>query len=526
VLHHEKEKNSQRRELMRSTRARPALLLHALAVLSATLVLAPGATGAGKPVAWGCGFDSGQCSVPTNLTGVTAVAAALGHSMALKSDGTVIAWGCRFNDHGQCGVPSGLTGVTAIAAGSYHSLAVKSDGTVVAWGCGGVTNSGQCSVPGGLVGVTAIAAGNGSSLALKSDGTVVSWGCAGGLSGQCNVPAGLSDVTAIVVAQAQSLASKSDGTVTAWGCGIFFGNYGQCTVPGDLSGATGVAAGYFHSLAVKGDGTVVAWGCGMGFDYGQCSVPGGLSHVNAISAGDYHSLALVELPNQTITFGPLANKTYHDPDFNVSATTSSGLPVSFAASGNCTVAVATVRLTGAGSCTITASQPGDSNYNPAPSVSQSFAIAKASQSILFPPLENRPYGSRFIVTATASSGLPVSFAASGGCTVSGSTVRLTGTGTCTITASQAGDANYTAAAPVSRTLRILGATCRVPNVVGKRLAAAKRLLVQRHCRTGKVGHAYSRKRKKGIVISQNRRPGKVLPARSKINLVVSRGRRR
>jgi hypothetical protein len=70
------------------------------------------------------------------------------------------------------------------------------------------------------------------------------------------------------------------------------------------------------------------------------------------------------------------------------------------------------------------------------------------------------------------------------------------------------------------------APCTVPKVVGARIASAKRTIAKRHCRTGKVGYAYSRKRKKGIVISQSRRPGRVLPARSKINLIVSRGRRR
>jgi hypothetical protein len=70
------------------------------------------------------------------------------------------------------------------------------------------------------------------------------------------------------------------------------------------------------------------------------------------------------------------------------------------------------------------------------------------------------------------------------------------------------------------------APCRVPKVVGTRVASAKRTIAKRHCRTGKVGYAYSRKRKRGIVISQSRRPGRVLPARSKIKLIVSRGRRR
>jgi PASTA domain/Calcineurin-like phosphoesterase len=66
----------------------------------------------------------------------------------------------------------------------------------------------------------------------------------------------------------------------------------------------------------------------------------------------------------------------------------------------------------------------------------------------------------------------------------------------------------------------------VAKVVGKRLGAAKLAIKRRHCRTGSVGYAYSHKAKKGIVISQSRRPGKVLPANSKINLVVSRGSKR
>src|SRR5207253_7394494 len=68
---------------------------------------------------------------------------------------------------------------------------------------------------------------------------------------------------------------------------------------------------------------------------------------------------------QTITFAPLASKTYGDPPFAVSATASSGLPVTLAATGNCTLSGSTspanVTLTGAGSCSITASQAGDAN---------------------------------------------------------------------------------------------------------------------------------------------------------------------
>jgi hypothetical protein len=516
-----------------STRPGPLLRLSVLAVLSIGLLFAPGAaqaTPVSRPVAWGCTNilpNAGWCNVPGGLSGATAIAAGREHGLALKNDGTVVAWGCgnQSADFGQCSVPGGLSGVTAIAASDYDSLALKNDGTVVAWGCGPINNVGQCTVPGGLSGVTAIAAGFDHSLALKGDGTVVAWGC--GFSsdhGQCSVPGGLSGVVAISASTYSSLALKSDGSVVAWGCGPGSFDSGQCTVPGGLSGVTAIAAGEAHSLALKGDGSVVAWGCRPA-DFGQCSVPSAVCHATAIAASFVQSLALAELC-QTITFGALVERTYGDRDFSVSARASSGLAVSFAASGPCTVSGAAVHLTSAGSCTVTASQAGDANYNPAPDVSQTFAIAKASQTIAFGGLANKTYGAPdFRVSAIASSGLPVSFAGSGHCTVRGATVHLTGAGSCTVIASQTGDARYNAAPRVSRSF-LIGLPCKVPKVVGKRLASAKRTITTRHCRTGKVGHAYSRKHGRGIVLSQSRRPGRVLPAGSRIDLVVSRGRRR
>src|SRR6185295_19269772 len=64
-----------------------------------------------------------------------------------------------------------------------------------------------------------------------------------------------------------------------------------------------------------------------------------------------------------------------DADFSVSATASSGLAVSFTAAGQCTIAMTTVHITTAGSCTLTAHQAGDGNYNAAPDVPQTFAIS-------------------------------------------------------------------------------------------------------------------------------------------------------
>ncbi len=96
--------------------------------------------------------------------------------------------------------------------------------------------------------------------------------------------------------------------------------------------------------------------------------------------------------NQTITFNALPNKTFGDPDFAVSATASSGLTVTFGATGDCTVMGTTVQITGAGSCTITASQAGDATYNAAPDVMQSFNIEKATPTIIWANPADITYG--------------------------------------------------------------------------------------------------------------------------------------
>jgi hypothetical protein len=226
---------------------------------------------------WG-GNQNGELNIPNGLSGVTAIAMGTAHTLALKSDATVVAWG--HNGSGQLNIPAGLSSVKTIAAGYNHSIALKNDGTIVAWG---VNDAGQCNIPAGLSNVAAIAGGNQHSLALKSDGTVIAWGR--NTEGQCSIPAGLSGVTAITGGGWHSLALKSDGTVIAWGHNY----YGQCNTPSGLSGVIAVGGGGEYSLALKSDGTVVAWGRN---NYGQCNIPAGLSNVVAIAAGYTHALSL------------------------------------------------------------------------------------------------------------------------------------------------------------------------------------------------------------------------------------------
>jgi sugar lactone lactonase YvrE len=153
--------------------------------------------------------------------------------------------------------------------------------------------------------------------------------------------------------------------------------------------------------------------------------------------------------DQTIRFDALGDRTYTDSPFGVTATASSTLPVNFSIlSGPATISGNAVTLTGVGVVTVGAIQAGDSNYNAAPSVDQSFTVAKANQTISFGALGNKTYGDApFAVAGTASSGLPVSFSVlSGPATISGSTVTITGAGLMTVRASQGGNSNYNAAA--------------------------------------------------------------------------------
>lgn len=141
-----------------------------------------GLTWTGRVVAWGDNHE-GQATVPNGLDSVVAIAAGEFHSLALKDDGTVVAWGAGDpqnrrpftsggnNDDGQCKVPAGLKDVVTIAAGRHHSLAVRRDGTVVAWGGRQMQN-----MPSNLNHVVSVSGGGNYSIALKDDGTVVGWG--------------------------------------------------------------------------------------------------------------------------------------------------------------------------------------------------------------------------------------------------------------------------------------------------------------------------------------------------------------
>ncbi|NUQ71080.1 MAG: hypothetical protein HUU17_09695, partial [Chthonomonadales bacterium] len=252
---------------------------------------------------------------PVNVTGITtAVSAAAGqhHSVARLSDGTVRCWG--YNGVGSLGdgtytnantpvqvltaALAPLDDVVGVAAGGYFSLAVRSDGTVWAWGDNtngqlgdGTTTSSNVAVQvSGITTAIAVAAGQYHSLALLSDGRVMAWGYNGysqlgdGTATDrltpvyvLDAPGGghFPDVGAIAAGAWHSVFRMTDGTVWCAGDGSYgqIGNGDWATqttpvqVPGFVAAAgQSIAAGYAHTLAIASDGKCWAWGSGS---YGE-----------------------------------------------------------------------------------------------------------------------------------------------------------------------------------------------------------------------------------------------------------------
>src|SRR5712692_4416133 len=300
-------------------------------------------------------------------SGVTSVVAAGRHSLAIKSGG-VLAWGHNVN--GELGngsttnssTPVQVTGLGSgsavtkvsgnaplLSGSSGHSLALKSDGTVLAWGNNGSGELGngtttdqhtpvQASGLGAGSGVNAIAAGAAFSLALKSDGSVLAWGH--NASGQLGIGSadtnphftpttvtGLgagSGVVSLGAGGAHVLVLKSNGGVLGWGNnnsgevgnGLTTDQFTPVGVVGLSSGVSSVSAGFSHSVALKSDGSVLAWGhnasgqLGIGtFDANAHPTPLGVTGLGAgsgvmvLAAGGFHTLILVA-PAPTVSVSP------------------------------------------------------------------------------------------------------------------------------------------------------------------------------------------------------------------------------
>ena len=271
------------------------------------------------------------------------VVAGPAHALGLRADGALYAWG--INDYGQLGntintgtrLPNatptrvGTALYTQVAAGFYHSLGLRTDGTLYAWGSNangqlGSTNNVEVFIPNptptqvGTDRYSLIAAGENYSLGLRADGTLYAWGL--NLDGQLGNPVsvripiptrvGTGLYVQIAAGARHGLGLRADGSLWAWGDS----QYGQlgdgsainsASYPTPTPAATGTAlptrstaSGFSHSLAVRADGTLWAWGENTYGQLGDGTTTWRTAPVQVgtdrnwvmVAAGSDHSLAL------------------------------------------------------------------------------------------------------------------------------------------------------------------------------------------------------------------------------------------
>lgn len=267
-------------------------------------------------------YSTGLQKYARPFTSYQAIAAGGIHTLAIKADGTLWAWGYNYN--GQIGdgcvfnascfdrqteLQVGTSSAwTAVSAGTTHSVAING-GTLWSWGdnssnqigngcpsstCSYVSTPTQISA---TTGWAAISAGGFFTVALKTDGTLWAWGSnnSGALGDGCTastcaaktVPTQIGTATnwaAVAAGAAHVIALKTDGTLWAWGDNAYgqMGNGANTptlnSVPVQIGTATNwrtIAAGDLHSLAIKTDGTLWAWGSNangqLGISCGGCT---------------------------------------------------------------------------------------------------------------------------------------------------------------------------------------------------------------------------------------------------------------
>ncbi len=248
-----------------------------------------GQTASGGDAACTPASDCTPAPVGSLSSGVAEVRGSSNAFAALKSDGTVVAWGDQtYGGNTLPHVGGALTNITAVVPGSTAFAAIKQDGSVVTWGdpggggdftcalsgCTPVPNSGSLAAGVTSISSTSASAGGGQPTlgafaALKDDGSVVTWGDTNS-GGDSTRPVGgaLTGVTAIVASDRAFAALRSGGSVVTWG---FAENGGNSACTASLSCqpapagmlASGVVALFSNPsafAALKQDGSVVAWG--------------------------------------------------------------------------------------------------------------------------------------------------------------------------------------------------------------------------------------------------------------------------
>ena len=299
---------------------------------------------------WGCNGNgrlgdntttttrSSPVSVVGGFTDWCQVSAGGIHTAAVRTNGTIWSWG--LNNAGQLGdntavsrsspvsVVGGFTDWCQVSAGYRHSIAVRTNGTLWAWGCNNcgqlgdntiVSKSSPVSVVGGFTDWCQVSASVFHTAAVRTNGTLWSWGSSGtgrlgdntivDKSSPVSVVGGFTDWCQVSASGVHTAAVRTNGTIWSWG----LNNAGQLgdntivnksspvSVVGGFTDWCQVSAGYNHTAAVRTNGTVWGWGCNTNNQLGDLtsanksspvSVVGGFTDWCQVSAGRCYSVAI------------------------------------------------------------------------------------------------------------------------------------------------------------------------------------------------------------------------------------------
>ncbi len=335
------------------------------------------------------------------------------------------------------------SGTLTITQASQSALSVTASGTgiygtAVQFGITGGSTAGAVTYNGAGSTACSVDANTGAAQITSGTGACT---VTATMAGNANYLPVASSVFSVNASKAPASISISDLSFT------FDGSPKSATVSTSPNGA--------GSLIVTYNG-----GASLPVNAGSYLVAASLTSANYVAADAAATLVIGQGNQSTLTIGGPGTATFLGASAQLSASGDSGsggVTYLTTTPALCSVSVtgAVTASAGSGSCVVSVTKSGDANYVATTSAPFTIALLPASQSITFGALAGKTYGdAQFGVTATSSSTLPVSFAASGNCAISGSTVSVTGAGSCIVTATQGGGSNFSVAPPVSQSFSI------------------------------------------------------------------------
>ena len=259
----------------------------------------------------------------TNGNEYKTISAGDGHTMAIKADGSLWAWG--WNVYGQLGDGTTIDryapikimdSVVSVSAGTIHNMAIKTDGSLWAWGYNGTGELGDGTkidryTPVKIMdSVVSVSAGGSHTMAIKTDGSLWAWGHNGigrlgdGTTTSRSTPVKIMDsVVSVSAGDGHTMAIKADGSLWAWGYnsdgqlgdGTRIDRYNPVKI---MDSVVSVSAGGCYTMAIKTDGSLWAWGwnaigqLGDGTTIDRYNPVKIMDSVVSVSAGGYHTMAI------------------------------------------------------------------------------------------------------------------------------------------------------------------------------------------------------------------------------------------